>query len=64
MPALACLVRRGVAFEVFARDDLFSLDGFDAWLWLKLRLFLNLAECSSFLIGLEITRGYVIAFGC
>ena len=49
MPALACLVRRGVAFEVFARDDLFSLDGFDAWLWLKLRLFLNPAECSSFL---------------
>jgi hypothetical protein len=54
MLTFACLVRRGVAFEVLVRDDLFSLDG----------LFLNPAECNSFLIGLEITRGYVIAFGC
>jgi hypothetical protein len=27
---LPSAARRGVAFEVFARDDLFSLDGFDA----------------------------------
>jgi hypothetical protein len=29
-PAFARLERRGVAFVVFARDDLFSLNGFDA----------------------------------
>ena len=28
--AYSCLVLRGVAFEVFVRDDLFSFDGFDA----------------------------------
>ena len=52
-----------MAFNVFVRDDLFSFDGFDAYL-LKLSLLLKSAECSSFLIGLEITRGYVIPFGC